>query len=378
MRPRLFLHIGTMKTGSTAIQNYISYNSGRLLEQNIAYPAPMHRLEGVKGRVHIRAYQSYIAWELQRPGRKLRALQKELRKIKRRKGHAVLSAENLWMAPSYEHFKRGLPQSMDVEVEIKRKRAYLLKLKEFLEGFDVCIIVALRNQLDFIQSVYLQNFQQSGRLADFSAKAYADKDFTAFYRENLDVWEEVFGEENITVLPYDRERKNNTLVSSFFRWLDIDTQDFEDPPRTKIATNVGFSRDLVEYKRLCFPALAENPAFDRFLSDALWEYSALFEKGGEKYDVFSPEEKEELFNRFSAGNRELVNKYFDGEDIFDFPPLGSSRVYPGLSLEKVVAIGAFVHGKMVERGREPLAGALLKKMASWVKGSSGPAEPKHP
>jgi Sulfotransferase domain len=140
----LVLHIGTHKTGTTALQEALAAARHRLKAQGLVYPHLHPRESG-----HHRLVTPWIDLAHRRyTGPPAVGLWRRL--AERRAGGrdtVVLSSEE---------FSRARPQSVD-----------FAELAGFVAGFDRRRVVCyLRNQADYIQSVYLQVLKR-GRIIGF-------------------------------------------------------------------------------------------------------------------------------------------------------------------------------------------------------------------
>ena len=142
----LVLHVGTHKTGTTAIQAYMSQCRAHLAAQGILYPslrpglwkemAGHHKVAqaiarfSVIDRVRLRRYRAWID------------------QARTRFRVTVLSAE-----PIYRHIV-GKAAPGDTQGWFLAHRAYLRRLAEWLDGLRVQPVVYFRRSDEFAASVY--------------------------------------------------------------------------------------------------------------------------------------------------------------------------------------------------------------------------------
>jgi hypothetical protein len=142
---RIILHVGTHKTATTTLQDRLARNRRLLAERGIVFPA-VGRSSGQHALVTpwIPLPERYRD---SRPGREIwRSL------IER---HAP-GADTLLL--SSEEFSRVWPRAVDMR-----------ELGAMLSGFGRrTVICTLRNQLAYIQSLYLQVTKGGGQVAEFS------------------------------------------------------------------------------------------------------------------------------------------------------------------------------------------------------------------
>ena len=89
------------------------------------------------------------------------------------------------------------------------------KIRNHLQNYSVKIIVYLRNQVDFLQSLYAQMIKSN--LQNSSIKIMIEKEkFRCYYYSMLELWSFVFGLENILVRVFEKEQlKNANLYDDF-------------------------------------------------------------------------------------------------------------------------------------------------------------------
>ncbi|WP_271912223.1 hypothetical protein [Vreelandella alkaliphila] len=195
-KPEVVLHIGMNKTGTTALQSYLMRSSDLLARQGVLYPRT-----GLIGAAHYG--------------------------ISATLGFCNSSAPKEWIT-SLKKIRRGLESEITSHTKqvIFSSEDFLLnkpfnKLKEFLEGYPVKIVVYLRRHdywwlSGYAQAVkmkYLPPWQRGPYgFINFQRKKnvrYGD------YRHLVDRWAEAFGHENIIVRPYEQEQNLPSLACDF-------------------------------------------------------------------------------------------------------------------------------------------------------------------
>lgn len=213
--PTLHLHIGTLKTGTTSLQSFLTRNRENLLKNGCLYPksgagkSDQHRFFfqtiASKRPDNLCTDKRIEEWE---------NLEKEV--ALHQPKHVVISAEGIC--------------SFDAD-EVKLLRSYLSR---FLSRVDIKIIIYLRRQDNLLVSLYAQRVKAGrywGSLKDFyeegilSPNAYIHgdsfiRDFKFDYYELLKPWAEIFGKDNIIVRSYDKEKKR--LIDSFLEAIGCD------------------------------------------------------------------------------------------------------------------------------------------------------------
>ena len=151
--PRLYLHIGTHKTGTTAIQSYSARNRPQLASQGIYYPS----LEPLLGRssdahhefAHVIAERSKKPLTIEQMKAITRAWLLEATKNKL---SILLSAE-----PMYRH---TLDENNCGYLGGRRK--YFERVSTLLSSFDVVPVVVIRRPDLFVESLYKEGIKKRG------------------------------------------------------------------------------------------------------------------------------------------------------------------------------------------------------------------------
>lgn len=194
-KPALLLHIGTEKTGTTSIQEFLSFNRARLAESGILYPVCL----GEKNHIKLAAYADREPWPFASVQLGIdthekqqafcldleRQLQDELAKGDYH--HAIISNEHL-------HSNITSPE------QIQSLQRLLVKFFS-----DIRVLVYFRRQDLMSVSLYstalLVGFTPSRQLDLSAAKSYY-YDFNAIYQN----WASCFGPEHLEARIFSRER----------------------------------------------------------------------------------------------------------------------------------------------------------------------------
>jgi hypothetical protein len=148
---RVVLHMGTEKTGSTSIQRTIARNAGVLDEHGWVFPSLRQRANADPNSARS-SMKSRMKWKnLDEPGWDL--LDSALAKLE--DGQTmVISDEGMYRTTL------GLPAE---------------KLAGMLAGCEVKVILYVREQANFLQSLILQNQKKEKRATNFEDPAYVEK-----------------------------------------------------------------------------------------------------------------------------------------------------------------------------------------------------------
>ena len=188
MSKTIFLHIGTLKTGTSAIQDFLVLNRKALSKQGILYPQKSRR-----------DYFKTRDGETIVPAQKFKNYQKLVHLSRTKDRHVILSNEAFSLMYDASAIKAAIG---DVET---------------------VIICYLRRQDDFIQSYYNQEVKLAGNYRKI--KAYQPPT-TLDYYELLDRWARIFGRENIIVRLYEKQQfKDQDLIVDFLTLFGIEWSD---------------------------------------------------------------------------------------------------------------------------------------------------------
>lgn len=275
----IYLHIGTPKTGTSALQKFLVENRFELERRGFSYPK--HSL-GEYG-ISSGNGQEIVNIGLEYGAEKARDYLSSL--VKKAKSKKVLISSEAFYA---------CPELMYEVVP------------------NATVIVYFRNQIDLLESSYNQAVKREGQKAPFSRalrRVIFDKD--SFYTGELVLkWVELFGLKNVIFRVYEEGFfKNENIYDDFLDAIGIESSKEFKKPGDKV--NVSYCLDALEYKR-CLNAVVEGVEFP-YMKDVdavLQNYSHdYFKAGGRKYSLYSKEELDEA-DRFFQPYRELLAKTF--------------------------------------------------------------------
>ena len=207
---RLFLHAGFHKTGTSAIQQFAARNRRRLKSGGVLYP----RLWPATFRpVHAHHFLAHAVAGDERfvTLEQARSLVSRWRRWAGQSGGQVLLS-------SEAVCRHQLGQADD---RIDRQRAYLERLANVLEGFEVEPVLVVRRQDEFVRSLYQEHV--AAGLSDSARRTFPDfveelGTRKIRFLERLELFRSVFG--RVRVLVYE-ELASGDLARSFFEALDV-------------------------------------------------------------------------------------------------------------------------------------------------------------
>lgn len=307
----LYLHIGTPKTGTSAIQKFLPLNKELLEEQGYCYPDFGYRYPGigVNRNAHFMVYR--YKKTLCESDEELEAKRKEederffegLDKIKELSEtfpNIILSDENIW---------NGYGKRNDFWNVLKSA------LTE--RGIDLKVIVYLRRQDLVLESYWSQQVRETLQI-DF--QEYVDSEEYSFFKlgyyKRISNIAEIVGKENIIVRAYEKQQyegNGNTLISDFLKVLGLELD--ERYESADIVVNSSLHGRYLEVKRIlnridCFSTKLNWAV--KYLKAAQDEYENA--NGSLKCEYFTYEQRINFLEKYENGNSAIAKEYMNRED----------------------------------------------------------------
>lgn len=292
-KPRVILHIGGAKCGSSAIQAYLSLNADALASRGVGVPGV--RLDFVSP---LTGEQIWFFEDAMATG-DVSGIQIAVRHLvdeacARGLSDVIISAENLCNHP-----------------------ALAAGFAEVLSGVETRVVFYVRRQDDFLISSWQQwNLKRFDAIEMF-LKQRVGKD--ACWLRMITPWAEAFGDDRIVVRPFVRDLlRNRDVVADFFAVIGISQDDLA--PLSKNA-NPSFDEALARLAhrvRDVFDGPHDNRFYDvmaRLLGDA-----AL--KRGSASSLLDLPVRRDIVAQYSAENAALQARFLPDvgpEGLFDMP-----------------------------------------------------------
>ncbi|MDW7773249.1 MAG: hypothetical protein SCH71_10205 [Desulfobulbaceae bacterium] len=307
---RLFLHIGTRKTGSSLIQNFCQLNKDKLLEQGYFYPDNNNFGE--------RKGKSAGHWRL----------------------HKIFEGRDNYTLENY------LPSSFPGRNVVLSNEALTSeqcdifnmpeKVRNFLSGkFQIIVIVYLRRQDLYVGSLYNEGIISGNHKAIWAFDEFFERNRLPEldYYALLKSWIKVFGKENIRIRPFEKGQfHEGELIRDFLHCMDLKWQnDYVVPDET--SKNSSPDIILIEALRLInrIP-LQLRPMYKNFMDNVFDEL--VFEgKYGvkSKQSLIPPAKRLEILKKYSSGNAQAAREFLerkDGKLFYDAEPRNDEHWEP--------------------------------------------------
>lgn len=331
---KLILHIGMPKSGTTALQYFLSNNSRRLGAMGIIY-------KDYRGSDHSHNFLARLAhqgsWDM------VDAFFSGLAKTS---GEQIIVSSGPLFAYSTIMAKRNLDKNLVDLSRIKESGTIDGLIRIAKQHFDkINVIAYLRRQDKALESAYNQSIKngtwKGGGITDFEKYIHNRLE----YDRIAGFWAKAVGKGNLKLRIYDRQYLlRNDICADFLAQFRIpdDTLSYEKSGSIK-ENNLRLSRNAIEYKavlnRIQMPRWRQHQ-----YKRALREVDA--EMGGDPVkwqDYLSPAERKALLDNLADSNRRLARDYFniDSETPFDIRDLETTAnhdVYSGLSTEAAMEI----------------------------------------
>jgi hypothetical protein len=307
MSKKLIVHIGANKTGSSAVQRFLSMNSLALRAEGIIVPDNDFRIADNTQGFHVFGFQRLLNSPLE--GRKQLEDAIDAVDLAYPRATAILlSAENLAANPAAPSL-----------------------FEDLVEKYDTRVIIYIRRQDEFLLSSWQQ--WHSKIWVDFWAWVISVVGMLGDWRAYLENWETVIPRDKITVRIFERSKlEGGDVIADFYSMLGI-SKPLSALAYPKRTVNPSFSdaiMDLVKGNELIFRNVHDNDF-----------YNFVVKMTGDKYmktarqSPISISQRKSIIKRYKPQNDWVKKAYFphiEGE-LFS-PP--KERDYDYVSPDDIV------------------------------------------
>jgi hypothetical protein len=276
---RLFLHIGTHKTGSTALQQQLHQYRDALAGDGILYPET-----GLQGHAH-----HPLAWAA---------------------GAGERAADAQFLASAISDIAAQAQHTADTvvvsseEFEFTPDPSVLAALKQ---DFDVRVVVYLRKQDHCLEAAYNQHVRSydlrfSGSIHQFALKYNFFRRYD--YLNLLQPWAEVFGRENILVRPYGTPLVDGDAWADFLSLMGVSQQLTEQVGGVGLRTNRSLPARAIPYM-----ARINSMALERSQHQGAQAILREQMADGGRGRLLRSQEAVDFYANFIAGNQAVFAQY---------------------------------------------------------------------
>ncbi len=294
-KPRLLIHIGSTKTGSTFIQHYLEHNRAELLRRGVYVP------------------ERGLFWQPTRPHKQA--------------GHAHL-------VPLAKQRKDSVKKHVDATIELLGGRvhtviltseAYFLnqnsiEIARQFADYDVRMVCYLRRQDDWANSQYGE-FVAGGAVGrvDVPISAWLNQDVTENrmnYLSTIQLWASVIGKENLLIGIYEKGRRAaSDIVGDFLDLTGLTDCAGLPTPKSVFENRFPFGNEHVSLiQRLNRRHWPDRDRYFDFIEEAGRRVTEIRRAKGKRppvLDLLSRDEREAILEKYAAGNR-IIAKDFLG------------------------------------------------------------------
>ena len=295
----LYIHIGTPKTGTTAIQNFLLLNEELLERKGIAHPRV--EVEGMREKFKSRRNGNFLVFNSPLTGEEKKRQEQQVyqtgfQAVKRAaeaSEKVVVTDESIWL-------RQNIREDFWQRIAEDAKNA----------GCQVKVIVYLRRQDLYIQALWNQAIKLMTRLdqtfpqyleSDLSKRNYLD------YYEKLSNIAQCIGKENLIVRVYEKDIFLNSggIYQDFLEAVgESMSQEYQIPEKSP---NERLEGNYIEIKRIInrIPEYKKMPLDDMY--DPMIMASNL--RKPEKVSYFSYEEQIDFLKKYEASNRRVAEEF---------------------------------------------------------------------
>lgn len=296
----LYVHIGSPKTASTALQFFCVDNSDLLNQKGYCYPLFPQTYPDAS---RIRAYFLVVRLK-NRLGRRSRRWEEKvfqegmavIHKSFETYDNVIISDERIW-------------RSMDIE----RKELWKKLAAEGRKGgFQIRVIAYVRRQDKFLISLWNQQIKIiKVELAKCTIEEWMDKvnlRARLEYADKLDRIAKVIGKENVIVRRFDGSFEGGSIYADFLSAVGLSLTDEYEIKQEVV--NIGLYGNTQELKRVInfLPQMMKDRNTQNFIMEMLQECSEASKKNY-PCEMLSKEEIEALLKEYEAGNRKIAEEY---------------------------------------------------------------------
>ncbi len=304
----IYLHIGHMKTGTTALQRFLAAN--REAFQDIGFFCPMPFTGG--GAVHELARVLWREPVFEGPAELLRdeTAQSLYQRINRQIEESGC--------------ERAILSSEDFSESGEESEIFCEAVRSHLADHDIRVIVYLRRQDKALEARYKQYVKiwREGKLMSFEEH---NGGHNVDYLDALSPWAKVFGRENIIVRVYEKHRMPAGIQADFCKAIGVPfdggfvlpADTFNPSMSSRAIRVIQKIKDIPMGPRL---RKRVNFVVRRILDG---EHGARI---GNDPGLFTPRQRVELMDRFATSNAEIARIYqgrADGILFEDMPTEGA-------------------------------------------------------
>ena len=303
----VYFHIGTSKTGTSALQAFLEDNKDVLAEKGYFYERmPFQNLS----RANIRRNAHFLVEKVMDENGSIDEAATEERI---QKGYQILDGwlqvyeaviltdESFWNGMIGDHWN------------------VLERLKLFLDERNVVlkIIVYLRSQDEYMMSWWKQSVQSGKMTEAWDTFVEKPKGMRLNYRKQLKAFAEYVGAENMIVRRYDWgsfEGTTGTIFSDFLYAIGLEFTEEYQVREKKV--NLSLTDNYAEIKRVLNSLTKEEAVAyknERNLFEKVAIECSKLQQGDKSYSLYSAQEQEKIWKKYGKSNEVVRKTYFPND-----------------------------------------------------------------
>lgn len=292
--PKLFLHIGLHKTGTSSIQESLIQNKDNLVKEGILYPN------------HIKIFDNILNTDFFniKLADKCATELENISKSKKNTIKKIIISNEAFSGNPFDGYKK-------LKIIVK----YLSKISE---KFETKIILYLRRQDKLIESLYIQSIKD-GKTALFNDFIKTLKYDSLNWSNYIKIWMQHFSKNQLIIRMYDKKKfKDGNIVTDFACALESKSLKNDI---TFYEENKGYSQASLEIAQMLNQYL--NGYEKRYVRYFLEKIDT--KKRHISYTFYTYKERQKVLSYFKKCNAELLIKF----------PHICSREYFDIDCEKI-------------------------------------------
>lgn len=307
----LYIHIGTSKTGTSSLQKFLEENQAELLKHGVYYPLnlghyiPFESEECVPCGNFFPVYEHILAYD-----DLTETTRQNLRDAFLVADTVLLSTEFLWTTPEMSPYEKFLDSSFELYKNIK----------EALPEITIKVVVYLRPQIDWLESIHREMVQWHKRNETLQDIYYDNSSYASllhYYDRLCEIGKEI-GFENIIVRIYDKtEFQGGNIFADF---LNIFGLTLTDSYRYSYASNPTLSDDFIECMRRInlTESISVEESWEVVSFWATREGIAKLRSDGcpPRLSVYTAEQRHSFMERFKDENQKLAQRFLHRDTLF--------------------------------------------------------------
>ncbi|MFZ9736627.1 MAG: hypothetical protein ACO3EZ_01290 [Prochlorotrichaceae cyanobacterium] len=298
----IYLHIGIHKTGTTFLQNVLSKNRIKLLENGYYYPTSAIPNSSFPGHHFL--------------PRTLSQYQDKFDTISTKKKASIEVWGKLLDEINDQETSRSIVISSEDFCLLSSDE--ILKLKNYLNGFAVTVIIYLRRQDEFLLSLYSELVKKGYyKSIDVAFHEYSER---LNYNKLLNRWASIFGKNNLRIGIY---QKSQCLLSDFFKKINLEIKleelQLHDMQYNQIINGktlkvIRFLNTIFIYYLLVPNKICQKMYMKRLQSSRSQKLIAMIPDGLLNHQILSQSIKEYTLERSQDINEQVAKEYFSITD----------------------------------------------------------------